>query len=601
MARQRLTPPTTAAATTQDAPESVPQMPLPGYPHSQLQQQLAMNAAALQALIYAQQHPGWAGVDPAALRMAYGGTLPFHPGAAIPGLEYPAFPGLQGNALLPQQILAMHQAQLALYPGFAHPPSQPSLSSPPAPAEAASSNDPFVYVQPEVKAAQKEADRGVPAEIKKRALFVAPPARLRIAQACERCRKRKTKCTGDKPQCARCARRGFECEYVEEHRANRTKQAIAARQQAAMEAGAEACNQEHVPLVDPLTLPICPPARHTYSSSSAYSDATTSSLPSPLGMPPVPHGQPLYNLAAPSFSSSGFSDGSSLPSAMSTPAITLDGGPLPANNFNASRQTVAPRPTPKARASAQGKRPSPAKSMVDLRAASKSRSAPLPEYSEVPMHMLAPTPTPTPSTSCRACLAEMSNCSGCVEGGPLRPEVKHFSPSHNRSHSMPPPLESAEFPPLLFGEPAPEVKQILIDVLSKTLTKQAAIGVHSTSTLEPTAISPAGPPPLSRDASTSSSCSEALSGALTPPDYFTFPSTREAGVCALSPAGYGEAVPVKRSESMMMTETHHGMHPSPPTMGAQAHVFSTNAEGALQFSEVFHSYSSISESLSAQE
>ncbi|KAI0672886.1 hypothetical protein C8Q78DRAFT_1077204 [Trametes maxima] len=570
-AKQRPPPPPSTTTATQVVPEPAPQMPLPGYPQFQLQRQLAMNAAALQALIHAQQHPGWAGVDPA-LRMAYGGTLPFHPGSAIPGLEYPAFPGLPGNALLPQQILAMHQAQLALYPGFGQPPPQPPLPSQPVPAEDTPENDPFVYVQPEVKAAKK----GVPVEIKKRALFTAPPARLRIAQACERCRKRKTKCTGEKPQ---------------------TKQAIAARQQAAMEASVEACShEEHVPLVDAATLPICPPARHTYSSSSTCSDATTSSLPPPLAMP-VPHGQPLYNLAAPSFSSSGFSDGSCLPSAMSTPAITLDGGPLPAPayNFNASGQTAAPRPVLKARVSTQGKRPSPAKSMVDLRAASKSRSAPLPEYSEAPMHVLAPTPTPTPSTSCQACLAEMSDCSGCVDGGPLCPGVKqYFSPSHNRSHSMPPPLEGAEFPPLLFGEPMPEVKQILIDTLSKTLAKQAA-------TVGTPGYAPLGLPPLSRDASTSSSGSSALSGALTPHDYFTFPSTREAVTRTLSPAGYGEAVPAKRSESTMMAEAHHGMYPSPPAMCGQEHAFSTDAEGALQFSEVFHSYSSLSDSLSVQE
>ncbi|KZV96174.1 hypothetical protein EXIGLDRAFT_705969 [Exidia glandulosa HHB12029] len=45
-----------------------------------------------------------------------------------------------------------------------------------------------------------------------------PPGRQRTNQACEKCRDRKTKCTGERPTCHRCAMRGLQCEYASEHR-----------------------------------------------------------------------------------------------------------------------------------------------------------------------------------------------------------------------------------------------------------------------------------------------------------------------------------------------------------------------------------------------
>ncbi|KAJ6448599.1 hypothetical protein C8R47DRAFT_1230968 [Mycena vitilis] len=42
--------------------------------------------------------------------------------------------------------------------------------------------------------------------------------RLRTAQACEKCRSRKAKCSGDHPCCARCLARGLVCEYAKEGR-----------------------------------------------------------------------------------------------------------------------------------------------------------------------------------------------------------------------------------------------------------------------------------------------------------------------------------------------------------------------------------------------
>ncbi|KDQ51348.1 hypothetical protein JAAARDRAFT_62562 [Jaapia argillacea MUCL 33604] len=42
--------------------------------------------------------------------------------------------------------------------------------------------------------------------------------RLRTAQACEKCRARKAKCSGDHPSCQRCINRGLICEYAPERR-----------------------------------------------------------------------------------------------------------------------------------------------------------------------------------------------------------------------------------------------------------------------------------------------------------------------------------------------------------------------------------------------
>ncbi|KAF5373958.1 hypothetical protein D9758_000894 [Tetrapyrgos nigripes] len=43
--------------------------------------------------------------------------------------------------------------------------------------------------------------------------YVAAPARSRTALACEKCRERKTKCSGEHPACKRCKTRGLVCVY----------------------------------------------------------------------------------------------------------------------------------------------------------------------------------------------------------------------------------------------------------------------------------------------------------------------------------------------------------------------------------------------------
>ncbi|KAG6908867.1 hypothetical protein DXG01_002941 [Tephrocybe rancida] len=57
--------------------------------------------------------------------------------------------------------------------------------------------------------------------------------RLRTAQACEKCRTRKAKCSGEHPTCKRCSTRGLVCEYAKEGRVrgpNKPKQKSAQAQ-----------------------------------------------------------------------------------------------------------------------------------------------------------------------------------------------------------------------------------------------------------------------------------------------------------------------------------------------------------------------------------
>ncbi|KAJ7347900.1 hypothetical protein DFH08DRAFT_1001225 [Mycena albidolilacea] len=75
--------------------------------------------------------------------------------------------------------------------------------------------------------------------------------RLRTAQACEKCRARKAKCSGDHPSCARCLARGLPCEYAKEGRTrgpNKPK----------LRAGSTAStgsHSSHSPQHSPVTLP----------------------------------------------------------------------------------------------------------------------------------------------------------------------------------------------------------------------------------------------------------------------------------------------------------------------------------------------------------
>ncbi|KAJ7137809.1 hypothetical protein C8R44DRAFT_868184 [Mycena epipterygia] len=54
---------------------------------------------------------------------------------------------------------------------------------------------------------------GVPPSIDFDNALGAPPARQRTGTACDKCRDRKTKCSGDHPVCKRCTARGLICHY----------------------------------------------------------------------------------------------------------------------------------------------------------------------------------------------------------------------------------------------------------------------------------------------------------------------------------------------------------------------------------------------------
>ena len=283
----------------------------------------APRAPALHPLVYAQQL-GWSGVANAdgnprfqtQSQGAYGQvntaavsppTLPPMPPLAATSQTYPLgnFPYYGGNwsgsqpPLLHQQAATsvIRQQDLAAYPTqFLHPQAafqhqllvpvfvqnqSPSPTTRPAqPTTGATEHkDPFVYVQPPPEALKSE--RG-------RELFHRPPkTRIRVSQACEPCRKRKSKvfhlrplppgchfgfmydlsrqCTGAKPRCKRCDKKKLECVYVEDHRANRLK-------------GMRSRMVSSVPVTEldedydgDSTLPPCPPAGPSYSSSSTYS------------------------------------------------------------------------------------------------------------------------------------------------------------------------------------------------------------------------------------------------------------------------------------------------------------------------------------------
>ncbi|KAG6890651.1 hypothetical protein C0992_000221 [Termitomyces sp. T32_za158] len=84
--------------------------------------------------------------------------------------------------------------------------------------------------------------------------------RLRTAQACEKCRTRKAKCSGEHPTCKRCANRGLVCEYAKEGRVR----------------GPNKPKQKHTE-----------PAKKTGESSTAAADTTDLLAPRDLQRRPV--------------------------------------------------------------------------------------------------------------------------------------------------------------------------------------------------------------------------------------------------------------------------------------------------------------------------
>ncbi|KAF8344969.1 hypothetical protein F5887DRAFT_968783 [Amanita rubescens] len=101
-------------------------------------------------------------------------------------------------------LQASMSVQFNSYPSAYH---QPRLTPPPAPVTPGSQNGgPRLTL-----AGSLDPSTGI---------FYRTPEhpRLRTAQACEKCRTRKAKCSGEHPSCKRCQNRGLVCEYAKEGR-----------------------------------------------------------------------------------------------------------------------------------------------------------------------------------------------------------------------------------------------------------------------------------------------------------------------------------------------------------------------------------------------
>ncbi|KAJ3901911.1 hypothetical protein F5879DRAFT_287229 [Lentinula edodes] len=100
--------------------------------------------------------------------------------------------------------------------------------------------------------------------------------RLRTAQACEKCRTRKAKCSGEHPSCKRCSNRGLVCEYAKEGRVrgpNKPKPKLPVVQ----EMTSPLTSEIPVPISTPVG--VCPTRR--YVSPSILPPSMSASLPSP--------------------------------------------------------------------------------------------------------------------------------------------------------------------------------------------------------------------------------------------------------------------------------------------------------------------------------
>ncbi|OSD08526.1 hypothetical protein PYCCODRAFT_28361 [Trametes coccinea BRFM310] len=501
-----------------------------------------------------------------------------HPAAAsVSPMDYhtdpQTVPGGAGQQVHPQQIqlIALQrpaQAQVAQHPVV--PQDVYQLVHPPVQVRTAPARDPFIYVQREVREAME--DTAVLERIQQRALFVAPPVgRLRTPQACERCRKRKTKCSGDKPTCKRCRKYRYECEYVWEHRANKTKKAVAEREEATRLAEEAAAMAQAVGAAG--LDAICPPARPSFSSSSGYSDASAASLPPLLATRGYSH----LPMAAPSYSSSsGYSAGSSLMSALPTPVIMLDGRPLGATTMLSH---IPAAPVSRSRSGSQLGRAAPPNSPAGSQAVSRSSSAMSLQQAEfMPPSLKA-------SMSCNACVSEMAGCAACIEEKKsLRAAKQRTNNRRQRSKTT-----ASAAPDHGTASLNHEADKKFFTALTEALSQQAIDREMSSSPDIPLASLM---PHLARGptSSSSSSASGPQSGAQTPMDYFSLPLPQEQS--AYSPATENM---MKISESMAMAnlgafDGTGGVYPTSSGFDPLAPIYDRDGEGALQFSDIFHSF-----------
>ncbi|THH16635.1 hypothetical protein EW146_g4037 [Bondarzewia mesenterica] len=111
----------------------------------------------------------------------------------------------------------------------------------------------------------------------------ATPARQRTEQACQKCRERKTKCSGNRPVCQRCASRGLLCKYAENEKSRvrgqnkrslrQTASAVELRKRSMMadssSPSAHRSRRDHGALSRPRT----PPPGHSGLQELAYKDS----------------------------------------------------------------------------------------------------------------------------------------------------------------------------------------------------------------------------------------------------------------------------------------------------------------------------------------
>ncbi|KAH9857223.1 hypothetical protein C2E23DRAFT_380001 [Lenzites betulinus] len=573
--------------TARKTPQATPSPTKSGvYIHPQLQQHTLVDPATMQAYAYMQPPPGWPGMDAARLAYPPGSFAQLPPGVPIPPMGYPGIPpAMTAQQFQAQQALVL-QAQLAQL-GYGPPAQFQQLAPPPVEViPELPERDPFVYVQPEVSEA---VDAELMETIRKRALFVAPPmGRIRIPQACERCRKRKTKCTGEKPQCKRCQKRGFECEYVWEHRANKTKKAVAEREQAGSEAAEY--GQAYPGIVAPVPVRARPPMAHAFSSSSGYSAGSASSLPPPLMFAGHPGQLYLAPVPPPLGAPAGYLVNSG-PSALPTPTIMVDGCPISAGKAPAKAPTAAAARAARSRSGTRSIKPTPSNSVQDLQAMSRSTSTMSMQYPDLP------APWPSPSTSCQGCISEMTNCAGCTTDH----EVMHGAP-HQRTDGMHACGSMPNVDALMHGPPPPSpppaVKQHLLDALNKVLARQATEQGYSVSPDDRRLEAMSAVPPLaSRGGSSSSSGGSNQSGVRTPYDYFNLPGS--AGMSSspspstISP-GMLNLTMRSPAEGMMPNggDGYRGAYAPTEAFVHQVYQCAREEEAeSMQFSDYFHAFS----------
>ncbi|CAK5274373.1 unnamed protein product [Mycena citricolor] len=252
--------------------------------------------------------------------------------------------------------------------------------------------------------------------------------RLRTAQACEKCRTRKAKCSGDHPSCARCLARGLTCEYAKEGRIrglNKTRSrgspsdspVLSSLHHARRAVDRPPLKLEPLSSCLPLSLPRKHPApterRLTVSTSFEHGYGLDATYPPSHVRSAYMSSTSLPN-PAPSFpcnSSPSMAYTASSPPYSAASHCTLDGYGAPSSDpsqWTTAEQSYSPLPYPQYSLT-------PASSYSDLRSSGSQNSiaAPHPQYP--PQSLSYQTPhyaesecTPSPSSAASSLLYDES-------------------------------------------------------------------------------------------------------------------------------------------------------------------------------------------------